>query len=345
MPAVTEWIDPCGLRVRIMGHSKVPRWRDWSYAFGVAWTLFKERNHYDVAYFLMQGAHLVTGLPMARLLGKPIVMKFSCSGLVAGMHDTFLGRVELNLLRWWARRILVLNPGMVDEALEAGIEGERLGWMPNPVDTEWFRPCGPERRFELRKELGLEADEPVAVFVGRLDHQKKLPWILGSFARVVRERPRAKLALVGDGPLREDVRRRIVELGLERNVIMTGRLSMSGVLQWLQAGDCFLLISEVEGLPCSLIEAMSVGLTPVVSRIPAHTQIVEDGVNGVLTELGDEESTARGVMRVFDDAELRQKLGAAARDLMLEQFSTARVVDRYEELFAECRVPGGGRAG
>lgn len=188
MPALSEWIDPCGLRVRLYGGgNQTARWKDVTYALGVAWTLLKERNQYDVAYFLMQGLHLATGLPMARLLGKPIVMKFSCSGLVIGMKESWIGRLELMFLRWWAAKILVLNPGMEEEALEVGFDPKRLGWMPNPVDTDYFSPCSAEQRVALRKQLGIEPDTPLVVFVGRLDHQKKLPWTLGAFARVVRK--------------------------------------------------------------------------------------------------------------------------------------------------------------
>jgi glycosyltransferase involved in cell wall biosynthesis len=333
MPEVTEWVDPYGLSVRICGRSKSPRCRDWVYALGVAWALVKERKSYDVVYFLMQGAHLATGLPVARLLGKPIVMKFSCSGLVVGMRDSWLGRLELAFLRRWANQILVLNPGMTEEAIEVGFQKDRLGWMPNPVDTDHFVPCSHEQRVELRRELGVDPQIPVVVFVGRLDHQKKLPWMLGAFSRVVKERPQAKLVLVGDGPLRDDIDRLIEKLGLKVNVIRTGRLPTPGVLKWLQASDAFTMVSEVEGLPCSLIEAMSAGCTPVVSDIPAHSQIVEHEQTGLLTELGNEESIARGLIRMIDEPQLRARLSAAARSTMVEQFSTDRVVDRYEKLF------------
>src|SRR5579863_1074799 len=119
MPALREWMDPCGLRVRLYGGSGAPRWRDRIYALGVAWTLLKERREYDVVYFLMQGLHLATGLPVARLLGKPIVMKFSGSSLIARMRDSWIGRLELAFLRRWACKVLILNPGMAEEALEA----------------------------------------------------------------------------------------------------------------------------------------------------------------------------------------------------------------------------------
>ncbi len=341
MPSVSEWVDPCGLRVRIYGRAKSTRWRDLVYALGVAWTLFKERHEYEVVYFLMSGLHLATGLPVARMLGKPIVMKFSCSSLVVGMRASFLGRLELNFLRRWAMRILVLNPGMVEEALEVGFDKSRIGWMPNPVDTDFFSPCGPGERARLRQGLNLSPDTPLAVFVGRLDPQKELPWLIGAFAKVVREIPDAVLALVGDGSLRVGLGQLVSSLNLDRNVIFTGRLNAEGVLRWLQAGDVFTLISAIEGLPCALIEAMSAGLPPVVSNIPAHTQLVDNEANGMVTELGNQESIARGLVRLLADSEARKKMGACARGRMVEQFSTPQVVDCYETLFAECTARSG----
>ena len=335
MPSLREWVDPCGLRVRIYGRGPSLRWRDIVYALGVAWTLFKERHDYDVAYFLMSGLQLATGLPVARLLGKPIVMKFSCSSLVVGMRASFLGRLELSFLRRWASRILVLNPGMVEEALEVGFDKARIGWMPNPVDTSHFCPGSPEQRTPLRRELGIGPDTPLAVFVGRLDPQKELPWLIGAFALVVREIPGAVLALVGDGSLRNQLKDLVSSLHLDRNVIFTGRLNGAGVLKWLQAGDAFTLISAIEGLPCALIEAMSAGLPAVVSDIPAHTQLVDDEVDGVVTKLGSPESIARGLVRVLSDPAAGKRMGAAARQRMVEQFSTPQVVDCYETLFAE----------
>jgi len=336
MPELRDWVDPFGLKVRIYGRGGPTHWRDFMYALGVAWTLFKERNRYDVAYFLMSGMHLATGLPVARLLGKPIVMKFSCSGLVVGMRNSFLGRLELSFLRRWASRILVLNPGMMEEALEVGFDHARLGWMPNPVDTDHFRPCSAGERAQLREELQVSPDTPLAVFLGRLDPQKELPWLIGAFARVVREIPDAVLALVGDGSLRTQLGELVSSLNLERNVRFTGRLNTAGVLKWLQAGDLITLVSAVEGLPCALIEAMSTGLPAVVSDIPAHTQLVDTDDNGVVTKLGDQESIARGLVHLLQDPAARARMGAAARRRMVEQFSTSKVVDCYETLFAEC---------
>lgn len=336
MPPLTEWVDPCGLRVRLYGGRWTGRWRDIAFALGVAWTLVKERREYEVVYFLMSGLHLAVGLPVARVLRKPIVMKFACSSNVLGMRATWLGRLEVSFLRRWASQILILNPGMVEEALEVGFDRTQIRWIPNPVDTDYFCPCSPEVRGRLRRELGVGLDTPVIVFSGRLAPQKELPWLIGAFARVVRELPHAILVLIGDGSLRAELGQLVSGLNLDRNVIFTGRLNTEGVLKWLQAGDVFALISAIEGLPCSLIEAMSAGLAPVVSDISAHTQLVEDEVHGIITRVGNQESIAQGLVRLLEDPAVRNRLGAAARRRMMEHFSTSKVGDCYEALFAEC---------
>lgn len=334
MPPVSDWVDPYGVRVTIVGGRWPAFLRGYIFPLAVAWNIFKERRNYEIAYFLMQGLHVVTGLPVAKLLGKRIVMKFSCSGQVIQMNSSFVGRLEVWLLRRWASSILILNPGMEEEAREVGFDPARVGWMPNPIDTNQFSPCTQEERLRLRRELGVGSNTPLVVFVGRLDHQKKIPWLLGSFARVVQEQPGAVLALLGDGPLRDEMKRVAGDLGLENKVVFTGRLSAEGVLKWLRAGDVYTLISAVEGLPCSLIEAMSVGIAPVVSNIPAHTQIVDHETHGLITELGNEESVAQGLLRLLRDGELRRRLGAAARLRIVEQYSTPQVGNCYEKLFA-----------
>jgi len=334
MPPVSHWVDPCGINVQLFGRRWPAAWRGRIFALGVAWTLFRERRNYDIAYFLMHGLQLVTGLPVAGVLKKKIVMKFSGSGLVTELSGSLAGRLTLRFLRRWANSILVLNSGMREEAEQAGLDPRRIGWMPNPVDTDFFRPVSDLDRIPLRRELNLPIESPVVVYVGRLDAQKGLPWLIGGFSKAVGQRPDAKLILVGDGPLRPQIEESVRQLGLEGNVIFTGRVDSAGVLRWLQASDIFALTSAAEGLPCSLIEAMSTGLASLVSNIPGHVQLVDHEVHGLLTETANEDSIAHCLVRLMDDAPLRARMGIAARRRMIEQFSTSQVVNCYEDLFA-----------
>ena len=339
MPPGRDWVDSCGVPVRMFGESWPERYRGYVFALGVGWTLWAERKNYQVAYFLMQGIHLLTGLLIARLLGKAIVMKFSGSSLVAVMASSMTGRLSLFLLRKWADRILILNSGMLEECRQVGFDLSKVSWMPNPVDTNEFKPCTPAEKIEKRIQLGLPIEAPIIVFVGRLDYPKKIPSMLGAFQKVIAQRPDTILAIVGDGPLREQIHALVDELGLKRNVVLTGRLPMSGVLEWLQLSDLTTLVSEVEGLSCSLIEAMAAGLPAVVSAIPANTQLIAHEENGLLTELGNEESIAAALLRIVNDEPLRMRLGQRARQRMIAEFSTGQVVKYYENLFNEILSP------
>jgi glycosyltransferase involved in cell wall biosynthesis len=333
MPDVSSWTDPAGVPVRIFGRHRLGR--DYAFALGVAWTLLWKRRRYQMVYFLMQGLHLAAGMPVARLLGKPVVMKVSGSSIITAMRGSWMGRLELWFLRRWAHRVMILNPGMVEEAAAAGLKPDRLLWMPNPVDTDEFAPCAPERRRELRARLGLEPSARAAIFVGRLAPEKELPSLIQAFAAARRGVPNAVLVLVGDGPMRSDLETLAAGLSLDGAVRFIGRQTGLEVRQWLQASDVFALVSSNEGLPCSLLEAMSVGLPSVISNIPANVQLVETGVHGLHAALGSADLIAAALQRLLLDAPLRARMGAAARERILDGYSIDKVMDRYEALFSE----------
>jgi glycosyltransferase involved in cell wall biosynthesis len=335
MPDVADWLDPAGVPVRIFARRSSGRIRDYAFALGVAWTLFKERRNYQLVYFLMQGVHLAAGLPVARWLGKPIVMKISGSGIATSMRASWLGRLELRWLDKWARRVMILNPGIAAEAVAAGLDPQRLLWMPNPIDTDEFVPHGPGARQDLRDRFRIPAGAGAVIYVGRLAPEKELSSLIGAFAAVVRRMPEALLILIGDGPCRQELETRAAQLGLAAHVRFEGRQPAASICHWLQASDLFALVSSNEGFPCSLSEAMAAGLPSVVSDIPGSAQLIDSGVHGLVVPVGDEARIAEAIAGLLADPESRARMAEAARRRIVENYSTAKVLDRYERLFQE----------
>jgi glycosyltransferase involved in cell wall biosynthesis len=335
MPDAPRWVDPLGVPVRIFARRSAGPWKDRAFALAVAWTLIRERRRYQVVYFLMQGLHLAAGLPVARLLRKPVVMKVSGSGIITIMQASWVGRLELRWLRRWAKRVMILNSGIAEEGRRAGLPPALLLWMPNPVDTDEFAPASAEERRRLRADAGLNQDAPVVVYVGRLAPEKELTSLLEAFAHVTRQRPDALLILVGDGPERAALLERAKALGVHSQLRLTGRVSTGAVRHWLQCSDVFTLVSSLEGFPCSLVEAMAVALPSVVTDIPGNRQLIEPDVHGSIVPLGDPLALAGEIVKLLSDAPMRARMGRAARQLVIENYATERVVDRYEELFAE----------
>ncbi len=347
MPAVREWVDPEGVPVEILTRKSRGRVRDLMFAFAVAWVLWRDRRNYEIAYFLMQGLHLATGLLVARALGKRIVMKFGGSGVVPLMRASRVGQYELDWLQQWASRLMVLNEGMVREAVADGFHRDQLYWMPNPTDVEVFAPAEAGYRRELRQRRGIGEGVAVVLYVGRLAPEKGLRWLLDGFGQAMGQGElRAVLVLLGDGPLREDLAGQAASLGLGPDEFrLPGRVPAAEVAEWLQAADVFALTSPSEGFSCALAEAMSCGLPCVVSDIEANVQLVQDGVEGRLVPVGAVEAIGAALRELLTNEQMRWKMGQAARRKIVDNFSTGHVISRYEELFGEIleQEPGGRR--
>jgi glycosyltransferase involved in cell wall biosynthesis len=332
MPAVREWTDPAGVPVSILTRHARGRFKSMVFACEVAWAIWSRRNTFDLVYFLMQGLHLASGLPVAKMCGKPIVMKVSGSAIIPAMQRSTIGRLELRWLRDWASAVMILNDGMVKEAVAGGLSRDRLVWMPNPVDVEEFRPPASDERTQLRQRYGIPTGANVVIYVGRLSHEKGLTGLIRGFASA--GTPNAQLILVGDGPQRAELEALASEqrLGLEQ-IRFTGRIDVTEVPCWLRAADVFALVSPNEGFSCALVEAMASGLASVVSAIPANLQMISDGVHGLAVPFDDEKAIGEALARLLGQVESRRKMGESARLRAVNEYSTIRVVELYEALF------------
>jgi glycosyltransferase involved in cell wall biosynthesis len=270
---------------------------------------------------------------VTRWLKKPVVMKVSGSHVITTMSGSWLGRLELEWLKQWAKRVMILNDGMRDEAYQAGFSPEQLLWMPNPVDVNEFCPLEETDRQRARAERNLGG--PAVIYIGRLAPEKQLPSLLRAFSLSVVRHPKATLTLLGDGPCRAELESLVSELDIASNVTFTGRVPMDQVLRWLQASDIFALVSSGEGFPCSLAEAMSVGLPSVVSDIPGTRQLIQQNVQGLLATMGDEQAISEALNVLIADGNLRTKMGNLARRCIIDNYSTEKLMERYETLFDE----------
>lgn len=336
MPRQRDWIDDRGVPVRILTRNSRGRWKDIVFALAVARAIWKARRNYDVVYFLMQGLYVAAGLPAAHFLGVAPVMKISGDGIISAMRRSAVGRFELSCLQKWGVPLMLLNEGMFQEAINSGFPRGQLVWMPNPVETEEFRPANPEEIAFWRTSHDIPFGALVTIYVGRLSQEKGLIGLLRGFALAAKNESRALLVLVGDGPQRAELERLAEELiPGQRQILFTGRIDVRQVPHWLGASDVFALTSPNEGFPCALVEAMSAGIAPVVSDIPANLQLVDNEVHGLTVGWDNEEAIGDAILRLYGDPGLRQSIGQRARQRVCDNYSTARIVDRYEALFAK----------
>ena len=159
---------------------------------------------------------------------------------------------------------------------------------------------------------------------------KRVDDVIRIFAAVQQRTP-CELALIGDGPERSRLERVVHELGLADKVRFLGK--QLNFLEVLQAADVFLLPSEKESFGLAALEALSCGVPVVATRQGGVPEVVREGENGFLAEIGDVDTMAAAVTRLITDDALHQRMSAAARATAETQFPMGKMIDLWEAYY------------
>ena len=222
----------------------------------------------------------------AALAGRWAEVPAACLG--RGTDVNAIGRTSVagrRLLRWTVRNSAAV--GVVAHDLAATLD--RLGELAPPtvlydgIDLERFVPGD---RADARRMLGIAGEDPLVLFVGRLVRGKGLPQLVDAFARVHAEKPAARLAVVGEGPLRRDLAQRAARAGIDGRVDLVGEVPYERIPLWMQAADVFTLPSEAEGFPNVVREALACDRPVVATAVGDIPRVVTPDV-GRLVPVGD----------------------------------------------------------
>jgi glycosyltransferase involved in cell wall biosynthesis len=197
----------------------------------------------------------------------------------------------------------------------------------------------PERRARARRALGLGADAPVVLNLGRLDHQKGQLVLLESTERIARHLPDVQVVIAGkDGSAAAELRERLErDPDLARHVRLLGHRTDVGDL--LCAADCLAISSHVEGTAGAALEAMATR-TPVVStRVAGAAGILDEERNAVIVPIADPEALATGLVRLLSDTELASRLAHEGRSDFEQRFTEPAAADRLVELYRSVLRP------
>jgi glycosyltransferase involved in cell wall biosynthesis len=312
--------------------------------------IWKLRRRYDVLHiFNSSPLFNLIAVPLARLCGKPVILEMSLRGSDDPLRLRVWGkpgRIPLiprppfrYLLFRMGSRFVAKSLALRDAYLEAGLPEERLVQIPYPVDTRVYRQATPEEKERLRSSLGLRAQEVQILFVGGLTPRKGVHWLIEAFTRLPRDLS-ARLVLVGpdykyDPEYSRSLRSAVTRAGMEDQVTFVTGVA-DNVEQYMRACDVFVLPSVREGLPISILEAMSSSLPIVASDIPeiARSQVA-DGLEGYLFPVGNVSELASILRRLVQNRSERVRLGDAARRRVESEFSADVVDERYRMLYGE----------
>lgn len=210
-------------------------------------------------------------------------------------------------------------------------ETERVFGVTRAIDVihNFFAPRNTARPPDVvRAELGLR-DEPVVIHLSNLRPVKRIDQLLETFARA-RLPAGTKLVILAGADFSPH-RPQVEQLGLTERVLVRERVA--DVEDYLQLADVGLFTSENESFCVSILEAMSFGCPSVSTNAGGIPEVVEDGVSGILTPVGDVPALVAALERIVNDPKHRTALGHAARRRAREHFSPDVIVPRYEALY------------
>lgn len=196
----------------------------------------------------------------------------------------------------------------------------------NFIDTDVFRPrCGEKVRNSLAKP-----SERVLLHISNFRQVKRIGDVIDVFSRIAPVVD-SRLVLVGEGPEYNMARQLVQELHLSDRVEFLGK--QDEVAPLVAAADLLLLPSEKESFGLVALEAMSCGIPVVGSTAGGIPEVVDDGVTGLLAEVGDVDTMARGAIRLLKDAELYERFSEAARRRAEMLFHVRDKVGEYEAIY------------
>jgi len=287
-------------------------------------------NKYDLIETFTSHSNIL-GLPVAWLTGIPVRI---------GSHH---GKIEDSAS--WLLRLhgKIINSGIAicliavsNQVKEYAVSHERVKEkkvkvilngieLPNKATSE------KSRRMDILNELGLNTDNKLILSVGRLTRQKGQSYLVDAIPYVVEKFPSATFVFAGDGYLLSDLEKKSKKLKIESNLHFIGL--RTDIADLLIAADIFVLPSLSEGLPISLLEAMSVGLPVVATQVGGIEDVIENEIGGLVIPPKNFPSLATAIIRLLENPDEAEKMGRIGREQVYSRYTVGQMCQSYEDLF------------
>ena len=267
------------------------------------------------------------GYLAARRQGIPAVA--TCHNWVDG--TTALGiynRLDRIVLRRFSA-VAAVSDDVMDNLISSGILRQKIRGIANGINVQASGEAASPARFPgIRIGKG-----KVIGMVARLDLRKGAEFLLVAVRELCDYIDGLALILVGEGPDRPAIERRVQQLGLQHNVLLAGRRTdMAAVYT---AIDIFVLPSLNEGLPMTVLEAMAAGKPIVATRVGAVPSVIRDGETGLLVAPRDVEGLRDAISVLLEDPEFSQRLGKQAREWALRHCTSEAMAQKYRHMYEE----------
>jgi teichuronic acid biosynthesis glycosyltransferase TuaC len=269
----------------------------------------------DAHYYYPDG---VAAALLAKWLGKPLIITARGSDLNLIAQHAWPRR----LMRWAAGQATAsvgVSAALARRLMELGAPEARVHVLRNGVDTERF-----SMRPDARQRLGITGT-PLILSVGNLLPVKRHALIIEAFGALRQKAPRARLAIVGGGPLRAELAAQIAERGLAEAVDLVGPVPQELLAYWYSAADLLVLASSREGWPNVLLEAFACGTPVLASRVGGVPEVVTSATLGSAVPFNTASELTDALMSALERQPDRKQIRAHALGMGWAQISEGQL--------------------
>ena len=272
----------------------------------------------------------------------PLVVSLHGSDVYVAERNPVARRVARTVLRR-AGWMTACSEDLRVRAVAIGARADRSETVPYGVDADRFRPDAAARA-RHRGRLGLRDDDPLLFAAGRFVRKKGFEYLIDAVGRLAPAWPAVRLVIGGAGDLDDELRARAARNGVADRVVFPGVLPQGTVAEFLAAADLVIVPSvrddagNVDGLPNVVMEALASG-TPLVTTTAGGIGLVaHDGQNSALVAERDVEGLSATIDRLLRSPSVRSRLGARARDDVLQHHTWSRVAEAFERAYGRARA-------
>ena len=271
---------------------------------------------------------LITMYPLAAMLSKA-PETLSCRGADIHTFEQRPSEAQQKLLHFLQTlpAIHAVSQEMADSIQQLSGRSEGV-WINRPaVDTDAITPPATAEAHETLQ----------IVAIGRLIWKKGFDYLLAALAKLQAQQIPFHVKIIGGGELHAKLQFSIWDMGLTDQVELCGEMPPAQVLEQLQHADIFVLSSHEEGISNAVLEAMATGLPIVTTNAGGMAEAITDDVDGLIVPVRDVDALADRLARLLTDPELRKRLGAAARQRTVADFSLEHQAETFEAMFSSVR--------
>lgn len=289
-----------------------------------------ERENLDILHVHYAIPHAVCAILGKQMSGKDVKIVTTLHGTditVLGYDPSLTGAIRFGIEK--SDVVTAVSSALVKQTNDLIQPDKDIQTVYNFIDERVYKAVDSQH---LRNEYGIKDNEKVIIHVSNFRGVKRVKDVVAAFNLIQSEIP-AKLLLVGDGPEMTVICRQVGELGLEDRVLFLGK--QDNLEELYSLSDIKLLLSEKESFGLVALEAMACGVPSIGTNVGGIPEVIEDGYNGFICEVGNIAQVAEKSLLLLKDETLHKELSEHALQTARTKFHSSKIVEEYERIYKE----------